>query len=112
MQKENPVKESKAKAQAPSAAALADYYVRRPLAAADNAPPPAAPSAREPVPPKKAGDYRHIESRYAQYNRPSQKKREEEAINRPRIPYAHGQYGGNPRVAGHPVRVQYQHRMW
>ncbi len=110
-QKENPVKESKAKG-APSAAALADYYVRRPLAAADNA--PSAPSARDQhVPPRRAGDYRHIESRYAQYNRPPKRREGEiEAINRPRIPYAHGQYGANPRVAGHPVRVQYQHRMW
>lgn len=109
VQNENPTKEGKAKA--PSAAALADYYVRRPLAAADNAP---APSKRDhqPVPPRRAGDYRHIESRYAQYNKPSQRRREDEAINRPRIPYSHGQYGGNPRVAGHPVRVQYQHRMW
>lgn len=104
------------KAKAPSAAALADYYVRRPLAAADNHQ-PQAPSAREERPARKVGDYRHIESRYAQYNRPAARvQREErsnlEPLNRPRIPYSHGQYGNQPRVAGHPVRVQYQHRMW
>jgi hypothetical protein len=118
-QKEN-VSEGK---KAPSAAALADYYVRKPLAPTDNY---NAPSARQyqqqdAAAPRKAGDYRHIESRYAQYNRPSQKaaaakagqQGEGDAINRPRIPYSHGQYGQAPRVAGHaPARAQYQHRMW
>ena len=31
---------------------------------------------------------------------------------RPRVPYAPAPAAAAPRVAGHPVRVQYQHRMW
>jgi len=103
------------KEKVPSAAALADYYIRRPLQPSNReAPQEQAPA----VNPRRRGyaDYRHIQSRYADYNRPSARaqgrERDLEPINKPRIPYSHGQYGGNPRVAGHPVRVQYQHRMW
>ena len=81
------------------------HYVRRPLAAADNQQ-PQAPSAREDRPVRKVGDYRH-ESRYAQYNRPrlecSEERSNLEPINRPRIPYSHGQYGTSPEWRATPL---------
>lgn len=95
---------------APSAAALADYYIRRPLApSSDHSNAPAPPAA--PVPEKRGyADYRHIQSRYAQ--NPAPKARDLDPISNPsraRVPYGQPQPS---RVAGHPVRVQYQHRMW
>ena len=94
---------------APSAAALADYYIRRPLApASENAPAP----PQAPVPDKRGyADYRHIQSRYAQ-NPATRAARDLDPINptgRARVPYGQPQ---SSRVAGNPVRVQYQHRMW
>jgi serine/threonine protein kinase len=102
------------KSEKPSAAALADYYIRRPLApsAKENAAAPAPPAAPERVNARRGyADYRHIQSRYAQQpaaHKQKQAGKDLEPINRPRVPYGQAQ----PRVAGHPVRVQYQHRMW
>ena len=88
---------------APSAAALADYYVRRPLA-------PVAP----------LGNAQHAAAQEAQKHgggyapvRPQPAPPAEPVVPngyRPRVAYA--QPPAAPRVAGHPVRVQYQHRMW
>jgi serine/threonine protein kinase len=98
----------------PSAAALADYYIRRPLGskasdASNNVPaPPASERAN-----RGYADYRHIQSRYAQAppsHKVNQRARDLDPINRARVPY--GQQRPQERVAGHPVRVQYQHRMW
>lgn len=106
---------------APSAAALADYYIRRPLApAADvqnsRAPAPPAAPAQEPSARRGGGyaDYRHIQSRYAQ--NPTKREKATNASDMSaapshrRVPY--GQPQAREKVAGHPVRVQYQHRMW
>ena len=103
------------KKEKPSAAALADYYIRKPLGSkqepAPPAPPAAAPNAR-----RGYADYRHIQSRYAQQapaRKAPQARADLEPINRPRVPYGQAAPNApNPRVAGHPVRVQYQHRMW
>ena len=74
-------------------------------------PPAAAPNAR-----RGYADYRHIQSRYAQQapaRKAPQARADLEPINRPRVPYGQAAPNApNPRVAGHPVRVQYQHRMW
>jgi serine/threonine protein kinase len=115
---------------APSAAALADYYIRRPLAPADDstnqsnvAPAMVTPAPPQAPAPEKRGyaDYRHIQSRYAQVPPPKVNRELEPIPNPPtakaqaRVPYGAPQAQPQPqpsKIAGHPVRVQYQHRMW
>lgn len=94
---------------APSAAALADYYVRRPLAPALHAINAAAPPSSEPSVVKNAG--------YAQYRAPQPPAEPVPSVapgayNRPRVPYAPVPPSGQPKVAGHPIQKIYQHRMW
>jgi len=99
------------KHQAPSAAALAEYYVRRPLA-------PAPPGSNHHNVGAHAAvaDPVYKNGGYAPYR--AQPPAEPLApvapgVYRPRVPYAAPPgAAAAPRVAGHPVRVQYQHRMW
>ena len=92
----------------PSAAALADYYVRRPLA------PAPASNVQHQQQAEPAAVYKN--GGYAPYR--AQPPAEPLApvapgAYRPRVPYAPAPgAAAAPRVAGHPVRVQYQHRMW
>lgn len=92
-------------APAPSAAALADYYVRRPLAPAPPSHANVQPAVHEPPSQKYVGYAQHRAQPPAEPLAPVAP-----GAYRPRVPY--GQAPAAPRVAGHPVRVQYQHRMW
>jgi NIMA (never in mitosis gene a)-related kinase len=110
-----PLVPSKKESKAPSAAALADYYVRRPLAPSNHVRDNVSEIQRAPVR-KGYADYRHIQSRYAQYNQPKVKPTNIEPSARNQQHnnlYAHyGQAGNGGNAAGRPSRVQYQHRMW
>ena len=90
---------------APSAAALADYYVRRPLAPASHAN-VQAPS--EPAVHKYGGGYGQYRAQPPADPLPAVAPG---GYNRPRAPYAPVAPIA-PRVAGHPVQKVYQHRMW
>jgi len=102
-----PMAKAAAAAAAPSAAALAEYYSRRPLAPSNAAPAPAA--------------YAYGQGGYAIYKQQEVSPRYGAveplapmggaAAPRPKG-YAPAPPPAGPRVAGHPVRIQYQHRAW
>jgi hypothetical protein len=96
-----PVVNKRKDQKAPSAAALADYYVRRPLAPS-NIRRDESQAKPAPAPRRGYADYRHIQSRYAQYNQP--KPKVVEPVHR------RGYYAVNGQ--GQQARQHYQHRMW